>query len=157
MQQLDDKVWEKIYKLRDNFILETKNRFFYNYQKRFSNRLIKSVIMNEGKTIAAEFSRQSGKTTSVTETVVFLMLFYFQICKKFRLPHTPFFNVGFFAPQDQQARTDFMLVRDFLKECSVMGFDYTFSEFNADTIHMKSKIYQPRMDYSFTASPTSHP
>ncbi len=155
--QLNEKCWVKIFKLRDNFIYETRQRKLYNYQKRLSNKIIKSVLLNKGETIAAEFTRQSGKTTLITDTVVFLILSFFQISKMFDLPHMGFFNVGFFAPQQQQARTAFDMVRDYLKNCSKMGFDYTFTEFNADTINIRSNIYPPRMVYCFTAAPTSNP
>lgn len=155
--ELNDKNWRKIFKIRDNFILETRKRELYNYQKIISDKIIKSVLLNKGETIAGEFTRQSGKTTIVTDTVVFLILFYFQLCRKFNIQHMGFFNVGFFGPQEQQARTDFDMVRDFLKICENMGFDYKFNEFNADTINIRSERYPPRMVYCFTASPTSHP
>ncbi len=155
--ELDNDVWRKIFKLRDNFVYETKKRRLYNYQKKLSNKLLQSVFLNEGKTLAAEYCRQSGKTTIITDTVVFLILFYFQICKKFNIDNMGFFNVGFFAPQQQQARTAFDMVRDYLKSCSEMGFDYKFQEFNADTINIRSKNYPPRMVYCFTAAPTSNP
>ncbi len=155
--KVDSDVWKKIFKLRDNFVLETQNRKLYSYQKRLSNKIIKSVLLNEGQTFAAEYTRQSGKTTIVTDTVVFLLLFFFQLCKKFNLDNMGFFNIGFFAPQQQQARTAFDMVRDYLRKCKDMGFDYSFSEFNADTINIKSKNYGDRMVYCFTAAVTSHP
>ena len=68
-----------------------------------------------------------------------------------------FFNVGFFGPQEQQAKTAFEMVRDYLSNCLDKGFDFKFKEFNANTINIQSNNYPPRQVYCFTASPTSHP
>lgn len=149
--------WQKIFKLRDNFVEEVSGRELYDYQKKISNILIKDVLLNRGNTLVAEYTRQSGKTTVVTDTVVFLLLFYYQLCKKFRFPTMGFFNVGFFAPLKQQARTDFDIVREYMEKCKNMGFDYSYREFNAETIHLRAKSYPPRTVHCFTASPTTHP
>ena len=147
---------EKIYALRDNFLLAYKEYKPYNYQKIISNKIIESVLLNKGLTITVEISRQAGKTSVVTDTVDFLIAFYFSICQKFNLPSTPFFNVGFFAPQLQQTKTDWDLIKNFLTKIQP-EFGFSFTEFNADTIHITSNNMPPRMVYCFTASPTSNP
>jgi len=156
-KMLKEEDFKKIFALRDEFVKQLEGWELFGYQKEASNKIIRAVLNNSGETFAFEFSRQSGKTRCVVNTVVFLFTHYFQICKIYNLPHMGFFNVGFFAPQKYQIKTDFDMLRDNLKKLEGKGYDFTFSEFNAETINMRSKLYPPRMAYCFTASPTSHP
>jgi len=156
MKHLKESDWRKIFHIRDTFVRKITGRTLYNYQRNFSNAIIKAVFTNSGGTFASEWSRQSGKTTSVTEdTVSFLLLYYFQICERFNIQTTPFFNIGFFAPQLQQAETGFNKLRDFLRLCEGHGFDFTFDTFRGNQITIKSKSYPTRTVYCMTASPTS--
>src|SRR4051794_37984637 len=41
----------------------------YGYQKPFASRLLESLIINDGATLTALFSRQSGKSETVANTV----------------------------------------------------------------------------------------
>jgi len=150
--------WAQIFDLRDGFVEEYKGRVLFPSQREFGNKIIESVLLNDGKTLVGEFSRQTGKTTIVTDTIDFLFCFYFEICKRYILPHTPFFNVGFFAPQIDQSRTDFDMLRDAMgNEKKKAHFGYGFSEFNGNTINLNCSRYPSRMAYCFTASPTSNP
>src|SRR3990167_3020341 len=149
--------WNEIFCMRDIFIKELKGYELYEYQKIVSDRIIRSVLNQDGETYAVQFTRQAGKTTCVVDTVTFLFIYFFQICKVYEINNMGFFNVGFFAPQIDQSKTDFNLLRDNLKKCQGMGYDFNFNEFNCDTIHMVSNSYPKRMAYCFTASPTSHP
>ena len=155
MIKITDEQWEKIFSLRDSLFESVYKHEFMNYQKRLSNAIIKSIIENRGLTLSTEISRQSGKTSGVVATVGFLLLFFYQICKQFEIPTTPQFNVGFFAPQERQAQSAFMMLRDFLRKCEKQGFDFNFDSFNGDTIMMRSSNYPPRTVYCMTASPTS--
>ncbi len=152
---ITEEQFKKIFTLRDNFILTYKKRELYIYQKAISDKIIRSALLNDGKTIAGEFSRQTGKTTIIADTIVFLLVFYFSLCKKFNITHYPFFNVGFFAPQMQQTKTDWDLIKAFLNQIKD-DFSINYTEFNADTINILGK-HGPRMVYCFTASPTSNP
>lgn len=87
----------------------------YEYQTIVAERIFEALLINMKLTlkateedikklkqqeIAIEFSRQSGKTTAVVHTIEFIMIFF-----------TEYFNrtiaIGIFAPQAQQAKTDF--------------------------------------------------
>lgn len=154
---LSEENLEKIYALRDEFVKQLEGWELFSFQKATSNKIIRAVLLHTGETFAAEFTRQSGKTRCVVNTVAFLFIHYFQICKVFGLEHMNEFNVGFFAPQLDQSKTDFTILRDNLSKLKDKGYDFKFDEFNGNTIKMKSSMYPPRMAYCFTASPTSHP
>lgn len=106
---------EKLRKLRADHLLIQHGITFYPYQELVSDRILEALIQNLRLTAGAteddignlklveipiEFSRQSGKTTGIIYTVEFIMTWlsvYFgrQI------------HIGIFAPQIEQARTDF--------------------------------------------------
>lgn len=106
---------EKLKKLRADHLRIQHGIVFYPYQEQVSDRILEALIQNLRLTsnaseeeikklklieIPVEFSRQSGKTTAVVYTVEFIMTWlsvYFnrQI------------NIGIFAPQIEQAKTDF--------------------------------------------------
>lgn len=81
-----------------------------DYQRPFARRFIESVIIGDGETITALFSRQSGKSETVSDTVTTLMIFlpvlaplYPELLEKF----SEGVWVGAFAPVDEQADTLF--------------------------------------------------
>lgn len=106
---------EKLKKLRTDHLWIQHQVVFYPYQELVSDRIIEALIQNLRLTSSAsedeikklklmeipvEFSRQSGKTTAVVYTVEFIMTWlsvYFD-----RQIH-----IGIFAPQIEQAKTDF--------------------------------------------------
>ncbi len=155
MNNISEDEWERIFQLRDGFVKQITGRTLYRYQKKFSNKIIRSALNNTGETIVSEWTRQCGKTTSVTDTVAFLLMFYFILCEKFKIITTKKYNIGFFAPQIEQSRTAFNMLRDFLKQCEGKGFEFKFDTFNGTTINIVSEKYPPRSVYCFTASPTS--
>jgi hypothetical protein len=130
-----------IYALRDWFFVKyfsTNTEGFKGYlipaQKEVSNNIIHAVVSPpKGKSaeeIFIEFSRQSGKTTVTVLTMCFLMVYFKDITGR-RL------RAGIFAPQKEQAKTDF----DRLKESlAIVKFDYNleFDEYNANTITLSS-------------------
>lgn len=80
------------------------------YQLPFARRIIESVIIGDGETITALFSRQSGKSETVSNVVVTLMIFlpvlaplYPELLEKFKEGVW----VGAFGPVDEQAETLF--------------------------------------------------
>jgi hypothetical protein len=148
---------KKIYKVRDVFFRRVFNRVLSCSQRKFSNRVILKVLNNRGGNIAAEFSRQSGKTECVSKTIVFLLLFYYPIVKKFNIPHTEYFNIGIFAPQQEQAKTDFNRIKEDLKQVKHKNYyNFEFGEFNGNTITLREEGKPPRTVYCFSASPTSN-
>lgn len=106
---------EKLKKLRADHLKIQHDIVFYPYQELVSDQILEALIQNLRLTaeateedikklklieIPVEFSRQSGKTTAVVYTVEFIMTWlsvYFgrQI------------HIGIFAPQIEQAKTDF--------------------------------------------------
>lgn len=106
---------EKLRKLRADHLLIQHGVVFYPYQELVSDRILEALIQNLRLTASAteedikklklvelpiEFSRQSGKTTAVVYTVEFILTWlsvYFD-----RQIH-----IGIFAPQIEQAKTDF--------------------------------------------------
>ena len=157
MKHISKEEWKQIFKIRDAFSKKLRGKPLYKKQKLFSNSIIKSVILQKGETLLSQWTRQRGKTTIVVDTVAFLINFYFPICKKFEIITTPFFNVGFFAPQEEQAKTDMKLLRETLHILKSLGMSYEYIEHSANTIHISKGLYPSRMIYAFTASPTSHP
>ncbi len=159
MVVITDEQWGKVFEMRDNFarkILMGKELF--EDQKSFSNKIIKSVLLQEGHTFISQRTRQSGKTTEVARiTTPFLLYFYFPLIEELGLPMPQFFNIGFFGPQEQQAKTDFDLLKDTLRLLSKEVAPLVFEEFSGDTVRIARGKYPPRMIYAFTASATSHP
>lgn len=111
---------DKLKILRKEHLRNIHNVTFYPYQEKISDRIIAALLQNmritSGATeddikklvrheIGIEISRQSGKTTAVVLTVEFIMLYFPKMFGK-RV------QIGIFAPQREQAKTDF----DRLKE-----------------------------------------
>lgn len=87
----------------------------YDYQLRVSRAIFEALIQNLRLTAGAneeeikklrlteipiEFSRQSGKTTDIVQTIEFIMIYFTRL---FNRP----IAIGIFAPQQEQAKTDF--------------------------------------------------
>ncbi len=153
---LTEEELEKVYKLRDIFIAKHNTQFkrLLPSQKRFSDRIIKSVLNNEGAHIVAEFSRQSGKTTVLALTINFLQIYYFSIMRELKLSYMGFFNTGIFAPQKEQSKTDFDKIKDFLDNIRDEGYGFELGEFNGNTIKVNYGKFISTT-YCFSASPTS--
>jgi len=78
------------------------------YQTPFARRFIESVIIGDGDTITALFSRQSGKSETVSDVVATLMIFLPVLAQRYPDLLGKFNEgvwVGAFAPVDEQADT----------------------------------------------------
>jgi len=108
-------VLEKLKALRADHLLVQHEIIFYPYQEAVSDQILDALLQNlrltQGATeeeiknlklteIPIEFSRQSGKTTAIVYTVEFIMTF---MATFFERP----IHTGIFAPQIEQAKTDF--------------------------------------------------
>lgn len=106
---------EKLRKLRADHLLIQHGIVFYPYQEIVSDRILEALIQNLRLTsnateedikklklveIPIEFSRQSGKTTAIVYTVEFILTWLSVYFKRQ-------IHIGIFAPQIEQARTDF--------------------------------------------------
>ena len=94
-----------------NFCEAYSGRVMYPYQAQFSKRIIRSVLENDGAEITALFSRQSGKTETVSITVGGLMIILPQLANMPMFLDDPRFTmfkdgfwVGIFAPNQRQAQ-----------------------------------------------------
>lgn len=88
----------------------------YAYQRVFVARCIQSILENDGAIVTALWSRQSGKTEAVATLVLGLTILLPVLAREF--PDDPRlqmfvrgFQVGIFAPIDEQAKIAFSRVR----------------------------------------------
>jgi len=89
---------------------------WYAYQKVFAQRIIESILANDGETITALFSRQAGKTQCVADVAVGLAVILPVLANY--CPHDPRlhpftsgFKVGVFAPIQETAQISFDRMR----------------------------------------------
>ncbi len=89
----------------------------YTYQREYAEKIVESVIYNDGEEITALFARQGGKSETVAVVVAGIMVI---IPKLAQVPeYAPFLGqyakglwVGLFAPSREQAFTTFSRARD---------------------------------------------
>lgn len=80
----------------------------YKYQRPFARRILESLILNDGEIITALFSRQSGKSETVANTVAAVMIMFPVLAKVYPNLLGDYAKgvwVGAFAPVDEQAET----------------------------------------------------
>lgn len=119
-----------------NFVEMFSGRTFYPYQEQFSKRIIRSVIENDGEELTGLFSRQSGKTETVANTVSGMMVILPA------LANLPMFAndvrlgqfkdglwVGIFAPSQRQAQITYSRMKRCL-ECKTAEIILNDPEFN---------------------------
>ncbi|CAB4151685.1 hypothetical protein UFOVP585_31 [uncultured Caudovirales phage] len=135
---------EKLRALREQHLRVVHNVEFYEYQEEISDRILSALVQNlritkgmleaEIKKLELieqpiEISRQAGKTTAIVYTVEFILIYLTRLFNR-RIA------IGVFAPQIEQAKTDF----DRLKE-ALMRSDPLFKidEESADQKHYKEQ------------------
>lgn len=139
-------------------------REHYQYQQQISQAILEAVENSQGGQetfeIPIEISRQAGKTTGVVDTVEFLLASALRYLKR---PLT----IGIFAPQKEQATTDFDRLKEQFIEIRKLGFrtkieadsDLKIPEkWNSKTV----KLYNGKGEklgevYIFPISKTSNP
>lgn len=125
---------EKLKKLRTQHLKTFHNVTLYPYQERISDAIIEALVQNLKLTASAteedikklklieqpvEISRQAGKTTDIVLTVEFIMIYLTKLFGR-RI------HIGIFAPQHEQAKTDFDRLKEALnrsKELVVVQSD----------------------------------
>jgi len=115
---------EKLTRLYQAHLNTKHKREAYPYQLEVARRMFDAVIQNFRLTanatpedikklkiveIPIEFSRQAGKTQGVTDAIEFIMVFFPEL---FGRP----VRIGIFAPQREQAKTDFDRLKQNLRE-----------------------------------------
>lgn len=111
------------------------------------------IAAMQAEDIAFEYTRQSGKTTTLVHTIEIIMIF---ISRLFKMP----INIGIFAPQKEQAKTDFDRLKTILsrtqKDLVVVDHDdykKAREESNAKTI----VVGNGSSCYVFPVTPASKP
>ncbi len=110
----------------DRFLSDVRGVHFYDWQREWRDELYRAVIVRDFTELYLEVARQSGKTTSVVESVAYLLSFADLIFGK------PF-NVGFFAPRKEQAKTDWDRVKEVMPVIADL-FGLRAVEENANTM-----------------------
>ena len=102
-QAFVDKLVDKLMVFCD----ELSGHPLYDYQRPFAKRVFESLIINDGATITALFSRQSGKSETVANVMATAMILLPRLYKLFP-EHLEKFKegvwVGAFAPVEDQAQ-----------------------------------------------------
>ena len=90
----------------------------FPYQEQFSKRVIRSVLENDGEEITALFSRQSGKSETISLTSGGLMIILPQLANMPMFADDPRLKmfkdgmwIGIFAPSQRQAQTTYNRIR----------------------------------------------
>jgi hypothetical protein len=133
-------------------------RPFYEYQKPFARRFFESLIVDDGATITALFSRQSGKTETVANVVSTAMVMLPRLAKIFPDLLSKYKDgvaVGAFAPVDEQADNLFGRVVERLKSESTAKI-LTDVEIN-DEIIGKGRVVALKNCGSLVRKTTCHP
>lgn len=107
-QAFVDALVDRLLKFAD----ELSGHPLHGYQRPFAARIMESMIIKDGATVTALFSRQSGKTETVAATVATLMIMLPRLAKvepfdKWLKDYKEGVWVGAFAPVDDMAKTLF--------------------------------------------------
>lgn len=131
-----------------SFNLKNHGLIFYPYQQEIIERSLRAIFMQNGEELAFEISRQAGKTEAIVSVVEFGMIFYPELFGK------PL-RVGIFAPQKEQAKTDFDRLKEKLTKTQYSGFQEAVDpeESNSVTLQLSNGSYC----YIFPLTSTSHP
>jgi hypothetical protein len=112
--------FHQLQQLRKDHLLNIHDVVLYPYQEDISNRILAALLHNLNATteqdvselelyeLSIEISRQAGKTTCVVYTVAIIMTY---IAELYNRP----ISIGIFAPQIEQARTDFERLKNALR------------------------------------------
>jgi len=158
---------KELINLHDDTIKRWHGREHYEYQKRIITAIISAIATahtgKETVEIPIQLPRQSGKTTSIVDCVEFLLaasLRYLGLA----------LAIGIFAPQKEQATTDFERLKYQFGELPHLGFKTAATyEAERDAVKFPTKwnskairLYQTTGSYLgevyiFPISKTSHP
>ena len=137
---------------RDIFFETDMDFMMQRGQKEVSDAIIENVLLKTGKEIFHEVSRQSGKTTILVNTTIFLLLYIQEYWNLLGFHSRGLFEMGIFAPQFEQAKTAFSRLRYAMISIKrKYGIDY--DESNGNTLTMNVHPYRSIVYvFSLTAS-----
>lgn len=144
----------QIYKLRDAFVKTYHDITLYPFQTEISNKIIEAALFSTGVQIPIQISRQSGKTEALVVTLEFLKVFYPELTQKL-FGNRRVIRSAVFAPQKEQAKTDFDRIKDNLEELRSkggLGTELNDEESNSTTL----KLQNGCLSYIFPLTSTSH-
>jgi len=139
---------------RDEFFKNQLDFLMQDGQRKVSDSIIRNVLFKTGKEIFFEVSRQSGKTTIVVNTTIFLLLFIQHYQKMLKMQTRGLFEMGIFAPQFGQAKTAFDRLRFALYQIK-NRYKFTYGESNGNTLSINIPPYRSIV-YVFPLTPTSN-
>jgi hypothetical protein len=158
---LDEASREFVEKLIDRLMIvcdELSGHPLYPYQQPLARRIFESLIINDGATVTALWSRQSGKTETISNTLATAMIMLPLLARAFPSVLGKFKEgvwVGAFAPVDEQARNLYGRIVDRLtsKQAVAMMSD---PEINAKVVGRGSEIRLDNLG-SLVRKTTCHP
>ena len=110
LDELSQQFVERIIEKMMEFLVVLVGHDLHPYQKPLAKRIMESVIINDAEEITALAARQSGKSETVADTVVTLMILLPRLAKLYPELLGKFKDglwVGLFAPTESQAETLF--------------------------------------------------
>jgi len=120
--------FRELKKLRADHLKAQHNVTLYPYQELISDKILAALVHNLNVTtekdiedlknieLFIEISRQAGKTTAIVHTVEIIMTMISQVYGR------PI-NIGIFAPQIEQAKTDFERLKNVLRPMKAAIYD----------------------------------
>ena len=123
-------------------------------QKLVSDAIVKNVLLGTGKEIIHEVSRQSGKTTIIVETTLFLLLYIQEYWAMIGKVNRGKFECGIFAPQREQAKTAFDRLKEGLEKIKAR-YGIVYEEANGNTLRLGVAPYISIV-YTFPLNSTSN-
>lgn len=140
------------------FMHELVGHELYPYQRVFAERVIESLLINDGEEITALFSRQSGKTETIADVVAALMillprlaLMFPDLLGKYRRG----FWVGCFAPIEDQVENLFSRIVGRLT--SDQATDILLDPEIDDLAEGKGKLLRLKKSGSYVRMQTANP
>ena len=119
---------ERLRLARDRSLLRIPQLELYDYQKKISDLILHNTVLRSGEEGNFEISRQSGKSAAFVLTECFLSTIN-------DLLYNEVIQVGFFAPKEQQVKTSFDKLKDWLP-LFANAFKMRFLERNSNTLVM---------------------
>lgn len=121
---------------------------FYEFQRDIAEKVLQAIFNKTGEDFYIQVSRQAGKTDVIVAIVEFLLITYTKLTGK------PI-RIGIFAPQKEQAKTDFDRLKDALQEGVRSGYSHLSlsEESNSVTLQLVNGSYC----YIFPLTATSNP
>ena len=143
------------------FMEDFCERNLFPYQREVAQRIIESVIINDGEEITVLQARQSGKSEVLANTIATLMVLLPRLAKAFPEQLGKFkegFWVGCFAPTEEQADTVWGRIVDRLT--SEKAIEYMLDPELEDTVSKeggKSKVVKLKISGSYCRRQTCNP